>query len=108
MRLGYVYIMSSASRVLYTGVTSDLARRVYEHKNGLVRGFTSRYNVTRLVYFEVVPEIAPAIVREKQIKSWRRDKKVALIERANPEWHDLSLDLGVVPRQQRDSSLRSE
>ncbi|HPU86471.1 MAG TPA: GIY-YIG nuclease family protein [Candidatus Latescibacteria bacterium] len=85
-----VYITASASRVLYTGVTSDLFKRVYEQKHGLRPGFTARYNVTRLVHFENFPRMESAIIREKQIKGWRRAKKVALIEAQNPGWSDLA------------------
>jgi len=90
MRQYYVYIMTNKSRTLYTGVTNDLNRRVYEHKQKLVPGFTSKYNITRLVYFEATTDIRAAIAREKQIKGWLRSKKVALIESANPKWDDLS------------------
>jgi putative endonuclease len=86
----YVYIMTNRSRTLYTGVTSNLVRRVYEHKNKLVDGFTKKYNITRLVYYESTNEVRPAIAREKQIKGWLRKRKVALIESMNPEWKDLS------------------
>jgi putative endonuclease len=84
--------MASLSRTLYTGVTNDLARRVYQHKQRLVPGFTSRYNITRLVYYEPFGDIRDAIVREKQIKGWLRAKKIALIESMNPEWNDLNVD----------------
>ena len=83
--------MTNKSRTLYTGVTNDLERRVYEHKQKLVPGFTAKYNLTRLVYFDVTEDIGAAIVREKQIKGWLRSKKIALIESVNPEWADLSL-----------------
>ena len=87
----YVYIMTNKSNtVLYTGVTSNLIKRVYEHKQKLVDGFTKKYNVTKLVYFEVFEDIENAITREKQIKGWLRNKKVILIESMNPEWEDLS------------------
>ena len=82
--------MTNASRTLYTGVTNNLERRVHEHKQKLVPGFTNKYNITRLVYFEATSDVQSAIVREKQIKAWRRSKKVALIESANPGWKDLS------------------
>ncbi len=88
MRVYYVYIMASRSRVLYTGVTNNLARRVHEHKS-LVSGFTSRYRVTRLVYFEQFRYVLDAIAREKQIKGWVRARKVRLIEGHNPTWEDL-------------------
>ena len=87
----YVYIMTNKSQTLYTGVTSDLERRVYEHKRKLVPGFTSKYRITQVVYFEVARDIHAAIAREKQIKGWLRRKKTALIESVNPEWKDLSI-----------------
>jgi putative endonuclease len=90
MKQYYVYVMTNKSRTLYTGVTNDLKRRVYEHKHKLVPGFTSRYNITQLVYFETTQDIRAAIAREKQIKGWLRVKKIALIESANPCWQDLS------------------
>jgi len=88
----YVYILTNASRTLYTGVTNDLERRVLEHKRKLIPGFTRRYNLTRLVYFEEFGDIRDAIAREKQIKGWLRARKVALIEATNPTWKDLSAD----------------
>ena len=88
----YVYIMASRSRTLYTGVTNDLERRVFEHKEKLVPGFTTWYNIERLVYFETTEDVQAAIAREKQIKGWTRQKKVALIESVNPTWKDLSSD----------------
>ena len=90
MRQFYVYIMTNHSRTLYTGMTNDLLRRVAEHKQKLIPGFTARYNITRLVYYEETPDVRSAIAREKQIKGWVRAKKVALIEAANPQWRDLS------------------
>ncbi len=90
MQRFFVYILASKSRVLYTGVTNDLYRRVAEHKTRQVPGFTARYNVNRLVYYEEYSRIQDAIAREKQIKGWLRRKKVALIESQNPEWNDLS------------------
>ena len=92
MRQYYVYIMSSKSRTLYTGVTNNLRRRVYEHKHKLAPGFTAKYNITRLVYYEATSDIRSAITREKQIKGWLRAKKVALVESINPGWQDLSAD----------------
>jgi putative endonuclease len=89
-RTYHVYIMASASRVLYTGVTNDLARRVSEHKQKRVPGFSARYRVTELVYFEAFGNIRAAIAREKQIKGWLRTRKIALIESFNPKWNDLS------------------
>ncbi len=93
MPSGFVYIMSNYSRTLYTGVTSDLRNRVGEHKDGSKGGFTSRYNIDRLVYYEEFQDIRDAIAREKQIKGWVRAKKIALIEAFNPEWKDLSSDI---------------
>ncbi len=87
----YVCIMSKVSRTLYVGVTNDLKRRVYEHKQRLGHGFTRRYNLTLLVHFEAMPDIVAAIEREKQIKGWLRARKAALVESANPEWIDLSV-----------------
>lgn len=86
----YVYILASLSRVLYVGVTSDLVRRMYEHKHRLLPGFTSQYNVDRLVYFEHTTDVRAAIAREKTIKSWSRKKKVDLIEAGNAGWEDLA------------------
>ena len=88
----FVYIMASRSGVLYVGVTNDIARRVVEHKEGIVPGFTKKYKVNRLVYFEETTDIRAAIAREKQIKRWRREKKIRLIEGVNPNWRDLSED----------------
>ncbi len=88
----YVYMMASFRRVLYIGVTGDLYRRAYEHQHKLVPGFTARYNVDRLVYVEATSDVWAALAREKQLKDWRRSKKVALIEAQNPAWHDLSQD----------------
>jgi len=86
----YVYIMASRSRTLYTGVTNNLERRVSQHKLKLVPGFTARYNINRLVYYEHHADIREAIRREKQIKGWLREKKIALITLMNPGWCDLS------------------
>jgi putative endonuclease len=107
MRTYYVYIMASRSRVLYVGVTNDLARRVSEHKRGRNAGFTSRYRVTRLVYFEEFADVRDAIAREKAIKGWRRSRKVALIEGRNPTWCDLtepSLSISFLRERRRLSS----
>ena len=90
MRQYYVYILTNKKQgVLYTGVTNDLERRMYEHKNKLIPGFASKYNLKKLVYFEETTDVNAAIAREKQIKCWLRKKKVALIESDNPEWNDL-------------------
>ncbi len=88
----YVYIMTNRSKTLYTGVTNNLERRVFEHKYKLIPGFTKKYNITRLVYFEEGTDIDSAIMREKQIKGWLRKKKIDLIEKENPEWKDLAED----------------
>ncbi len=90
MRTYYVYILASASGVLYTGVTNGLQKRVTQHRQKLIPGFTKKYNVTKLVYFETFGDIRMAIVREKQIKAWTRKKRVVLIESKNPDWIDLA------------------
>jgi putative endonuclease len=90
----YVYILSSRSRVLYTGVTVNLMARVLQHKGGETEGFTKRYHVNRLMYYETFQYVNNAIARETEIKKWRREKKVALIERDNPLWDDLAADWG--------------
>ena len=92
MRQYYVYIMTNQKRTLYTGVTNDLIRRVYEHKQKSVDGFTKKYNLSWLAYYETVSDIESAIAREKQIKGWLRRKKMALIESTNPRWVDLARD----------------
>jgi putative endonuclease len=89
-RVYYVYILASRSRNLYTGMTNCLERRVYEHKRHLIPGFTARYRIERLVYCEAFRDVRAAIAREKQIKSWTRGKRVALIESMNPTWSDLA------------------
>ena len=89
--LYWVYIITNKPKgVLYTGMTNDLNRRVFEHKQKSVPGFASRYNLARLVYCESTTDVTAAIQREKQIKGWLRSKKIALIESLNPKWHDLS------------------
>ena len=85
----FVYIMTNRSKTLYVGVTNDLHRRVYEHRNSVVNGFTSTYKIRFLVHYEATTAIQEAIAREKQLKGWVRGKKVALIESTNPEWKDL-------------------
>ena len=91
MRQYYVYILTNRKEgVLYTGVTNNLERRMYEHKNKLIPGFASKYNLKKLVYFEQTIDVNAAITREKQIKGWLRKKKIALIESMNPEWKDLT------------------
>jgi putative endonuclease len=88
----FVYIMTNKSKTLYTGVTNDLQRRVFEHKQKVVLGFTAKYNITKLVYYEATTDVYSAIAREKQIKGWLRAKKINLIESNNPEWLDLTKD----------------
>jgi putative endonuclease len=93
MKTYWVYILSNESKMLYTGVTNDLVRRVTQHKAKQVPGFAQRYNLTRLVYFEQSPQVVAAIRREKQIKGWLRAKKVALVKSLNPAWRDLASKL---------------
>jgi putative endonuclease len=90
MREGFVYILTNQSRTLYTGVTSDLEQRIWQHKNKLCKGFTEKYNLTKLVWFQVFDDISTAIEYEKKVKAWRREKRVALIEEKNPRWDDLA------------------
>ena len=87
-----MYILTNATRRLYVGVTNDLEGRLHEHKNKRLPGFTAKYNISWLAYYEQTSDVWSALSREKQSKSWRRSKKVALIERANPQWKDLSLE----------------
>ncbi|MFA5287355.1 MAG: GIY-YIG nuclease family protein [Candidatus Omnitrophota bacterium] len=87
----YVYFLTNwSNKVLYVGVTNDLKRRVYEHKNEVIPGFTRKYHIHKLVYYEIFEEIETAILREKQIKAGSRQKKISLIENFNPTWKDLS------------------
>jgi putative endonuclease len=91
--MGYfVYILSSKYKRLYIGVTNNLERRVYEHKNKLFKGFSAKYNIDSLVYFEQFNDIQQAIDRETQMKDYRREKKIALVEKMNPDWKDLSAE----------------
>jgi putative endonuclease len=90
----YVYILSNASRTLYIGMTNDLVRRVHEHREKAKPGFAARYNVTELVYYEVAAHPQVAIAREKELKGWRRARKLALVEEMNPTWRDLAEDEG--------------
>ena len=94
MRKGYVYILSSLSGTLYIGVTNNLERRILEHKSKNLEGFAEKYDCHRLVYFEAFEDIRNALTREKQMKAYRRDKKVSLIVRNNPHWLDLSAEWG--------------
>jgi putative endonuclease len=90
----FVYILTNKrNNVLYVGITNNLIRRVYEYKNKLISGFTSKYNVNKLVYYESFQSVFDAIKREKEIKGWKREKKVALINSFNPEWKDLYEEL---------------
>jgi putative endonuclease len=91
-RTYYVYLLTNwNNKVMYVGVTNNLEKRVFEHKKKLIQGFTEKYNVNKLVYFETTQDITAAIEREKQIKKWRREKKNQLVDLMNPEWKDLSL-----------------
>ncbi len=93
MKQYYVYILSSKNKTLYIGFTDILARRIYEHKLGLIDGFTKKYNVNRLVYQEVHPDMNSAIKREKQLKNWHRQWEINLIESVNKDWKDLSTEI---------------
>ncbi|APF17266.1 GIY-YIG nuclease family protein [Caldithrix abyssi] len=89
----FVYIMTNwNNKVMYVGITNNLMRRVYEHKNKLIDGFTKKYNINKLVYYETFQDVRAAIEREKEIKKWRREKKNKLVNTKNPEWRDLSKD----------------
>ncbi|KKR03438.1 MAG: Excinuclease ABC C subunit domain protein [Parcubacteria group bacterium GW2011_GWF2_39_13b] len=90
MKQYYVYIMTNHSKTLYIGITNNLKKRVWEHKNKLVEGFTKKYNINQLIYYEQTDNVYSAIAREKQLKKWRREKKINLIEKINPLWNDLS------------------
>jgi putative endonuclease len=105
----YVYILANRSRNLYTGMTGNLKARVLQHKQGTVEGFSRRYRINRLVYFQSFDNPRTAIEWEKRVKAWRRDKKIALINAANPTWEDLAANwFGSEARHKADSSLRSE
>jgi putative endonuclease len=108
MKEFYVYIMASRSGVLYTGMTNDLERRVAQHKAQETPGFTAKYNVTLLVFYETFPTALQAIAAEKKIKGWRREKKIKLIESQNATWRDLSEDwpTPVIPRSVSDEGPR--
>jgi putative endonuclease len=103
--------MASRSLNLYTGITNDVQSRATDHKEGIIEGFTKRYNINRLVYFEVFHNVRAAISREKQVKSWTRAKRIALIKSQNPTWIDLAEDWGKpfklqIPRSARDDKSR--
>ena len=113
MKTYCVYIMASESGVLYVGITNDIERRVLEHKKKAIPGFSAKYNVKKLVYYELFRDVRAAIAREKEFKGWLRRRKVALIESRNPKWRDLSpawMQRRFVAHSEikRDSSLRSE
>ena len=89
----YVYLLTNwNNKVMYVGMTSNLTQRLYEHKNKRFKGFTAKYNVNKLVYFEETDDVWVAIEREKEIKKWRREKKNKLVEQSNPDWNDLTLE----------------
>jgi len=105
----YVYVMASRSLNIYTGITDDIYRRALEHKSGTIEGFTKRYNINRLVYYERFKYVNNAIAREKQIKAWTRAKRLALIRGSNPTWQDLAEGWGEkielqIPRSARDDN----
>ncbi len=90
----YLYILTNRyNEVLYIGMTNDIIRRMFEHKNKLVEGFTQKYNLTKLVYYEIATDVKSAINREKQLKNWHREWKINLITEFNPEWKDLSKEI---------------
>ena len=91
-RTYWVYIMTNRSGTLYVGMTNDLMRRIYEHRQGQIPGFTARYKITRLIHSESSNDVVAAIAREKEIKGWRREKKLALIKESNPEWLGLAAE----------------
>jgi putative endonuclease len=101
----YVYLLTNwNNKVMYVGITNNLERRLYEHKQNLVNGFTERYKVHKLVYYEQTDDVRIALEREKEIKKWRREKKNTLVIQTNPGWKDLSLEW----QQKQDFSLRSK
>jgi putative endonuclease len=91
----YVYLLTNwNNKVMYAGVTSDLKRRLFEHRNKSVKGFTEKYNIHKLIYYEATSDVVSAIAREREIKKWRREKKNRLVETINPDWRDLSAGWG--------------
>jgi putative endonuclease len=93
-KLSYVYILASKKRgTLYIGVTANLEKRIYEHKNKIIKGFTSKYDVDKLVYYDVFEDVSEAILREKRLKEWKREWKINLIEKENKDWEDLYFKL---------------
>jgi putative endonuclease len=103
-RLYYIYILASRSRNLYIGVTNDIRRRVREHRSGEFPGYTIRYSVERLIVLEIFSDIRVAIAREKELKAWRREKKLALIHAVNPAWIDLAEDWFAKEKENADPS----
>ena len=103
-----VYVLASRSRTLYTGMTNNLARRAWQHREGQVPSFTSMYRIHRLVYYETYRNVRQAIARETEIKKWRREKKIVLIGAGNPTWQDLAAGWLEPAKAKADSSLRSE
>lgn len=95
MKNCFVYILTNKTKTLYIGVTNNLERRIYEHKSGQIVGFTKKYNLNRLVYYESFSDVNDAIRREKQLKNWHREWKINLIESVNPDWDDLSSKLSL-------------
>jgi len=93
MKNYFIYILSNKSKTLYIGVTSNLTKRIFEHKNKLFEGFSKRYNLTKLVYIEQTNSVESAIKREKQLKNWHREWKINLIEENNPNWEDISIEI---------------
>jgi len=94
-KLYYVYLLTNwNNKVIYVGITNDLRRRLFEHKNKLIKGFTEKYNIYKLVYYETTTDVTSAIAREKEIKKWRREKKNRLVETINPDWKVLSTGWG--------------
>lgn len=108
MRAYYVYILASRSRVLYVGMTSDLIARIWQHKARAIPGLTSRCTVDRLVHVEVISDPRAAATREREVKAWRREKKVALIESSNPVWADLTAAWGILERWRADPATRAD